>query len=146
MNTREYIARISEIVPQISAETLDRIADLMMEVFEGQNTLFTMGNGGHGATAEDGTMTVYAESRILLADGEPDCRQTLSAVLQREGHRVTTADDGREASKVLAQDEVDLLIADTIDGKSRLNSSGAYNSRMPPHGYTLPQGNHRSLP
>ncbi len=50
--------------------------------------------------------------RILLADDEPPIRDTMTRLLQRAGHEVTTAEDGTEALDQLATGAFDLLITD----------------------------------
>jgi two-component system response regulator AtoC len=49
---------------------------------------------------------------ILVADDEPKMRRVLEMMLQRMGHRVLVAADGREALAVFSTSPVDLVIAD----------------------------------
>jgi nitrogen regulation protein NR(I) len=52
------------------------------------------------------------KKRILVADDEQNLRRVLSAVFQREGYDVTAVEDGAEALKALAREEVHAVIAD----------------------------------
>lgn len=53
---------------------------------------------------------------ILLADDEPQLLRLLRRVLEREGYRVLTAEDGDEAVALFEKhaDEIDLLVLDVI--------------------------------
>jgi DNA-binding response OmpR family regulator len=50
--------------------------------------------------------------RILIVDDEASIRLTLSALLKRAGHEVTSAENGEEAVVVLEQQAFDLLLVD----------------------------------
>ena len=59
--------------------------------------------------------TVNGGATILVADDEPNLRRVLTAVLQRDGHTVITADGGRDAvKKARAQPRLDLLVTDFL--------------------------------
>jgi DNA-binding response OmpR family regulator len=49
---------------------------------------------------------------ILVADDEPDLRDTIAAILADAGYAVLTASDGYDAVGVLADNSVNLLITD----------------------------------
>jgi len=50
--------------------------------------------------------------RILVADDEPSVRESLKAFLEGEGFSTITAQDGLEASAILAKEGADLVICD----------------------------------
>ncbi len=52
------------------------------------------------------------KATILVVDDERNIREGLRRALEFEGHAVMTAADGREALSVLANEEIDLVIAD----------------------------------
>jgi len=58
-------------------------------------------------------MSVRA-SHILVADEEPECSRILSGALTKDGYRVQLAADGEAACQVMADNNVDLVIADLI--------------------------------
>lgn len=49
---------------------------------------------------------------ILVVDDEEMMRNLLDKILSREGYRIRTACDGKQALELLQQDEVDLIISD----------------------------------
>lgn len=52
---------------------------------------------------------------VLVVDDEPNLRRVLTAVLEREGHRVIVADGGKDAvRKAKAEHRLDLLVADYL--------------------------------
>jgi two-component system KDP operon response regulator KdpE len=51
-------------------------------------------------------------SRVLVADDEPAIRKVVRDALEREGHEVATAIDGREALERFEQGAFDLVITD----------------------------------
>jgi two-component system response regulator AtoC len=52
---------------------------------------------------------------VLVVDDEPNLRRVLTAVLEREGHRVLVADSGRDAvRKAKAEPRLDLLVTDYL--------------------------------
>lgn len=50
--------------------------------------------------------------RVLVADDNPDMRESLRALLEIEGYEVRTAEDGRQALKMQEEAPADLLITD----------------------------------
>jgi DNA-binding NtrC family response regulator len=53
-----------------------------------------------------------SQRTILIVDDEPALRRVLSRGLEHAGYRTLTAGSGEEATGVLEQHEVDLVIAD----------------------------------
>lgn len=53
-------------------------------------------------------------SRALLADDDPDIRETLGALLEAAGHRVHLASSGAEALQVFGAHTVDVAIVDVM--------------------------------
>ncbi|MEM5948830.1 sigma-54 dependent transcriptional regulator [Spirochaetia bacterium 38H-sp] len=49
---------------------------------------------------------------ILIADDEKNIREGLGSFLKMEGYQVILAEDGQEAKNLLAEEEIDLVIAD----------------------------------
>ncbi len=64
---------------------------------------------------------------ILIADDEPEIRNSLSTVLQEEGYICYTAGDGEEALRMIMDQDVDVLISDikmpVIDGMKLLEKT-----------------------
>lgn len=64
---------------------------------------------------------------ILIADDEPEIRNSLSEVLQEEGYICYTAGDGEEALNMIMDQDVDVLISDikmpVIDGMKLLEKT-----------------------
>ncbi|HKI45219.1 MAG TPA: sigma-54 dependent transcriptional regulator [Balneolales bacterium] len=64
---------------------------------------------------------------ILIADDEPEIRNSLSTVLQEEGYISYTAADGEEALRMIMDQDVDVLISDikmpVIDGMKLLEKT-----------------------
>ena len=52
------------------------------------------------------------EARVLVVDDQEEVRELLRTLLERAGHRVTTADDGRGALRALYEGPVDLVVLD----------------------------------
>ncbi|HRF58405.1 MAG TPA: response regulator [Fimbriimonadaceae bacterium] len=57
-------------------------------------------------------MPENSETRILVVDDERPIVQLLRLSLERQGYRVLTAFDGREALDVLDREAVDLMVLD----------------------------------
>ena len=72
---------------------------------------------------------------ILLADDEPKMRRVLEMMLQRMGHRVLSAANGREALEQFISSPVDLVIADLrmpeVNGLELLASLREQGSQVP---------------
>ena len=64
-------------------------------------------------------------SRILIVDDEFNMRVVLEALLKKEGYEVSTASDGVEALKILAEEEVSVVVTDLkmpkLDGMGLLD-------------------------
>jgi len=64
---------------------------------------------------------------ILVVDNGETIRETLVKILEREGYRVLTAEDGQEALEVLKENEVDLILSDVcmprMDGTKLLKQA-----------------------
>ena len=52
------------------------------------------------------------ETRILVADDEPQMQLAIHAALSRAGHDVTIVSDGKKALDALEQDSFDLIVTD----------------------------------
>jgi PAS domain S-box-containing protein len=64
------------------------------------------------AAAEEGSTTLARSLNILVVDDEPLVRQVLFAYLTGDGHRVETANDGREALTKFGRGDFDLVLTD----------------------------------
>ncbi len=51
---------------------------------------------------------------VLVVDDEPAIRELLRLVLERDGHAVTEAENGRKAMRALRELTIDLVITDII--------------------------------
>ncbi len=54
------------------------------------------------------------QASVLVVDDDPVNRMLLSRNLERDGHRVTTAEDGRQAWETLQRDEFDVVLLDVL--------------------------------
>lgn len=54
------------------------------------------------------------KEKILLVDDEPDILEIVGYNLKKEGYRVSTADNGKEAIKVAKKENPDLIILDVM--------------------------------
>jgi|SRR5882724_10750867 len=55
-----------------------------------------------------------AIASILVVDDEEDVREVLRGILEGADYRVTTAEDGKEASKLLAAETFSLVLTDLL--------------------------------
>ena len=77
------------------------------------------------------------QATILLVEDEPVLREIMSAWLERAVGRVLTAENGREAMKILAETNIDLIVSDVrmpvmsgIELLSQLNQSPSTRPRL----------------
>src|SRR4029079_17683516 len=71
-------------------------------------------------------------SRILVVDDEASIRLSLSALLERAGYEVTSAENGEEAVVVLEQQTFDLLLVDLkMPGMGGMQVVAAARQRQP---------------
>jgi adenylate cyclase len=61
-----------------------------------------------------GSDEAQTQASVLVVDDDPVNRMLLSRSLERDGHRVTTAEDGRQAWEMLQRDEFDLVLLDVL--------------------------------
>lgn len=91
---------------QLIVDNVSRIRTSVREVAEGPKTIL----GGDAPRATD---PLLAGRRILVADDEPNIRQTIADLLSRLGCAVDQARDGAEACAFLAsQPPYDLVLSD----------------------------------
>lgn len=64
--------------------------------------------------AEASTDSLEGNQKILIVDDEPALISLSSEVLQQKGYQIFSAENGKEALKVLEQESVDLLLSDVI--------------------------------
>lgn len=80
-------------------------------------------------------MTVDGGRRILVVDDEPGYRDMLEWSLLRDGVRVDTARDGKEAQRRLAEAEYSLVLTDItmpgLDGLKLLNAIKKQSPALP---------------
>src|SRR5919108_481048 len=71
-------------------------------------------------------------ARILIVDDEASIRLTLSALLQRNGYDVTSAENGEEAVALLERQMFDLLLVDLkMPGMDGMQVVAAARQRQP---------------
>ena len=58
--------------------------------------------------------TPPTQASVLVVDDDPVNRMLLSRSLERDGHRVTTAEDGQEAWEILQRDPFDVVLLDVV--------------------------------
>jgi adenylate cyclase len=61
-----------------------------------------------------GSNEAQPPAAVLVVDDDPVNRMLLSRSLERDGHRVTTAEDGRQAWETLQRDEFDVVLLDVL--------------------------------
>ena len=62
------------------------------------------------------------KASILVVDDDPVSRLMLAGSLERNGHRVTTAEDGAQALDLVRSEDVDIILLDVrhaADGRLR---------------------------
>jgi DNA-binding NtrC family response regulator len=59
-------------------------------------------------------VVVESPARILIVDDDRNSRESLRRALERDGHRVHTAEDGKAALAVARSEELDLVLTDLI--------------------------------
>jgi DNA-binding NtrC family response regulator len=74
-------------------------------------------------------------SRILVVDDDPEIRSTLKKLLERYGHDVVIAADGRGAETALSQSSFDLMVTDIVmpdqDGLEVIRITRAAHPKLP---------------
>jgi CheY-like chemotaxis protein len=74
-------------------------------------------------------------SAILVIDDDASVREVVSEMLRLEGHDVTIAENGREATSMLARQAFDLVITDLImpekEGIETISEIRRTDSRIP---------------
>jgi CheY-like chemotaxis protein len=93
--------RLQQILSNVSS-----IRHCLRQAAEGPNTIL---GAGEVKGEED---PVLGNSRILVADDEPNIRTTISDVLRKYKVNVTVAANGGEAIALLAQQQFDLVLSD----------------------------------
>jgi adenylate cyclase len=61
-----------------------------------------------------GSDEVQTQASVLVVDDDPVNRMLLSNSLERDGHRVTTAEDGRQAWEMLQRHAFDVVLLDVL--------------------------------
>ncbi len=93
---------------QLILDNVKKIRQSVREVAEGPKTML-----GGDATGPKAVDAVLNGKRILIADDEPNIRQTIADLLKRFGCKVDTAGDGAEACALLAASpRYDLVLSD----------------------------------
>ncbi len=73
--------------------------------------------------------------RILLVDDEPSIRAALTRALERDGHQVLCAPDGRQALEVATRESPELVVTDirmpVMDGLELLRHLGQFEPPIP---------------
>ena len=110
-------------------ENVNTIRKSLRQAAEGPNTIL---GAGHVKGAED---PVIGNMRILVADDEPNIRNTISDVLRKYGATITIAASGNEAIGLLEQAGFELVISDIKmpdkTGYDVFAAAHKHNSAMP---------------
>ena len=61
-----------------------------------------------------GSDETQTQASVLVVDDDPVNRMLLSRSLERDGHRVATAEDGRQAWEMLQRDDFDVVLLDVL--------------------------------
>ncbi len=72
----------------------------------------------------------WKNSRILIADDEPDMREIFSAWFRNLGCIVTEAADGKEALDAIARERFDVIVTDVPYASCRRRSVGPAASSL----------------
>jgi len=74
-------------------------------------------------------------AHILVVDDDPMLRRTLHAILEKAGHTVVEAEDGKQALALFAANKPDLVLTDIImpnrDGIETLGELRRQDPRLP---------------
>ena len=74
-------------------------------------------------------------SGILLVDDEPSIRVALTKALERDGHHVLSASDGRQALEIATRESPELVVTDirmpVMDGLELLRHLGQFEPPIP---------------
>ncbi len=85
--------------------------------------------------SEGGTDTSLVPGHILVVDDEANMLALFKKVLGKEGYRVDTAESGKEALRLLAREEFDLVISDLkmpgLDGLDLLKRVKSQTPQLP---------------
>jgi len=77
---------------------------------------------------------MMAAEHVLVVEDQPDIRDFVALVLENEGYRVTTADNGAIALEQVARESIDVVLLDmrmpVMDGWA---FATAYRERPGPH-------------
>jgi CheY-like chemotaxis protein len=77
---------------------------------------------------------MMATEHVLVVEDQPDIRDFVALVLENEGYRVTTADNGAIALEHVARESIDVVLLDmrmpVMDGWA---FASAYRQRPGPH-------------
>lgn len=86
---------------------VEQVREAIQHVAQGPRTIL-------GATDEQGVETdpLLKDKRVLVADDEPNIRQTIAGVLKGRGAVVFTAEDGAQAAAIIHEHQMDLVISD----------------------------------
>ena len=89
---------------------------------------------------------------IMIVDDDKNTRKLLSTVLEADGYRVTTAQDGQEALEALEKEKIDLVVLDImmpkVDGYEFTKVLREANSSLPilmVSAKQLPEERHRGF-
>jgi DNA-binding NtrC family response regulator len=87
-------------------DNVNTIRKSLRQAAEGPHTIL---GAGDVKGAED---PIIGNTRILVADDEPNIRNTISDILRKYGATITVAASGSEAITLIEQDHFDLVVSD----------------------------------